>query len=167
VITEIGEYQKAALETNWIIKGNIRSNFGLYWFTQLYDEEWSEHVQDFRKISMGSVHSQPKSCAIAFKAGTAQWAKPNYYIVDRIKWQDIYNKNGDWVITRLAVQGIIVDTNNKYKSNKNENKNIGTYNFLYQEVYQNITIKDNEIDVSNLDGNNNYPLMKEIINLRV
>jgi hypothetical protein len=163
----IGIYQKAALETNWINTLEKRPFFGLYWFCQLYDSEWSEHIIDFRKLTLGSTITQPKSCAIGFKAGLAQWVKPSFYLLNKGSWQNNFFEN-KWIFTNLTLQGLEINTNNFYQSNNYENQNIGNFEILYQERYKPILIKKNDNDivfVINDTKNNNYPLQIEKVDI--
>jgi hypothetical protein len=163
--TEI--YQKAALETNWISVIDKRPFYGLYWFCQLFDSEWSNHIIDFRKITLGSTLTQLKSCAIGFRAGLAPWIKPSFYLLNRYVWQEIFNDN-KWIFTKMTSQGITVNTNIPYESNEYKNQNIGTFELLYQERSVPIIIDKNEDDiifVINDSNSNNYPLEIEEIKI--
>jgi hypothetical protein len=162
-----GIYQKAALETNWINTLEKRPFFGLYWFCELFDSEWSEHIIDFRKITLGSSLTQPKSCAIGFRAGLAPWIKPSFYLLNRYIWQEIFNQSNKWIFTKLTSQGITVDTSITYESNNYKNQNIGTYELLYQERSIPIIVDENNdiISVINNFNNRNYPLDIERIYL--
>jgi hypothetical protein len=162
-----GIYQKAALETNWISEIEKRPFYGLYWFCQLYDSEWSDHIIDFRKNTLGSTLTQPKSCAIGFRAGFAPWIKPSFYLLNRYIWQEIFNESDKWIFTKLTSQGITVDTDITYESNEYNNQNIGTFELLYQERSVPIIIdKTNDIiSVINTFNNKNYPLEIEQITI--
>jgi hypothetical protein len=164
-----GIYQKSALETNWINILDKRPFFGLYWFCELFDSEWSEHIIDFRKITLGSSLTQPKSCAIGFRAGLAPWIKPSFYLLNRYIWQEIFNESNKWIFTKLTSQGITVDTDIIYESNQYMNQNIGTYELLYQERSVPIIVDKNNdiISVINNFNNNNYPIEIEKINLNI
>lgn len=162
-----GIYQKAALETNWINVDNNRPFYGLYWFNEMQDNEWSNHVSDFRKITLGSSQTQPKSCAVGFRGGLAPWVNPNYYLLNRYNWQDIFNEDNEWIFTKLTSQGITVNTDQPFQSNKRSNQNIGTYNLLYQERSVPIIFDDttNIISIVNNDKNINYPMVVEKIKI--
>lgn len=153
-----GIYQKAALETNWINVDKRRPEFGLNWLTQTRDEFWSNHIQDFNRMTLGTVHTLPRSAANGMRLGKSSWVDKNGYLITILWWDDVYNKNDQWIFTRLTTQGLIIDTSIPYQSDQNRNSSSGTYLLQFDVAVAPAYVKDNQTDVKKIPSQSQFPL---------
>ena len=131
-------YTGAALSSNWVIERESRPFYGHYFTANAYDDQWGgNHVSDFNKIVLGSSITQPTSCAVGQVFGYSQSQLPGGYYVQPMVWIDVFNKDGQWIFTKLPINGMLVDTSEDYASEHYTSQDVGTYLLLsqYRQYY--------------------------------
>lgn len=123
-------YQSAALQSNWVIQSEHRPAFGYYFNLSALDTEWSDYVSTFTPFVLGSSLVLPSSCAVQNIMGFSGSQLPGGYYVETVIWEQVFNKRGDWIFTRLPCNGFTIDTSIPYRNNNQTSVSSGVYTFV-------------------------------------
>jgi hypothetical protein len=154
-----GPWTKAVLDTNWISAPHHRPTYGLFWFTQTIDPEWSNYIRDFNRISLGTQRTQKFSASNGFRIGETGWAAPTYFLIDVMYWSKIFNENDEWIFTSQPLQGLIIDTDvQEYQSNNEQSTAIGTYSIAINEIVAKYFLHNTKLQVAPVPNLQQWPM---------
>lgn len=154
-----GAGTKAALQTNWVTVAAKRPQWGLFWFTQTVDSQWSEHLTDFNLICLGTQRTQRYSASNGLRIGKASWKAPTFYELEVMYWRSFFNADGQWIFTSQPQQDLHIDTDAEhYQSNEHQSAAIGAYNLGANGISAIVTTHQGKVQPFLVPGLQQWPM---------
>jgi hypothetical protein len=97
----------------------------------MYDNQWSQYISTFNRLTLGATHSQPISTAINVICGfSGSLQLGGGWFSESINWIEVFNKDGAWIFTKLSNNSVRLDTSIFYQNNYYRSYPVGVYTLI-------------------------------------